>query len=148
MLYKEENPKKFVKKKVPAASNKEDSHEAKNKESSEKASKRSSKPTYKLEPMNCLVTKDTKRPPLFNDLTDWVYKYRRHYHIGSFYEFLLITPDTSSPIDLDDLKAIAEDGLHYKEVAMMETVFKAGIHNNHPPSKEKKIDRKLSIAKS
>ena len=115
-----------------------DSMEVQRRVLSKKESSVASESSYKLVPFNCTVTSNTKRPPLFNDPTDWVYRYRHQHQIGSYDEFPFTNKDPVQPQEFDYLKSIAEDGLHYKEIAIMETVLKSDIHNKRPLPQGKK----------
>lgn len=110
---------------------------SKKKVSKENISQNSSSLQYKLEPMNCIVTSETKRPPLFNDLQDWVYKYRYRHTVGVYDEYPFVNRKPNQPLDVEYYKSLAEDGLHCKEVAIMETVLRSDIHTKPPPKTNK-----------
>lgn len=78
---------------------------------------------------------NTKRPPLFNDLTDWVYRHRRQIQIGVYDEFIFTKGESVDPNEVEYLKSIAESGCHYNEKAIMEIVLNSDIQNNPKPPK-------------
>ncbi|GFH56945.1 predicted protein [Chaetoceros tenuissimus] len=90
--------------------------------------------SFKLEHLDCVVRLDCKRPPRFTDLTDFIYKYREAFKSGKYDEYSFMS---KSRVDIEILKNIAKNGLHYNEIAILETVFKADPHSRRPRNKEK-----------
>lgn len=100
--------------------------------------------SFKLEHLNCVVELDCKRPPRFTDLTDFIYKYREAFKSGKFDEYPFVS---KGKVEIEILKNIARNGLHYNEIALLETVFKADPFKRLKRRKEEGTDRPLPKAK-
>lgn len=75
--------------------------------------------------LDCVVRLGSKRPPIFNDLLDFIYKYRKDYKKGSFDESISNLEYPKNHPLYESYKERALCGLHRLEIALMEDVLKA-----------------------